>query len=655
MLTDSARIKLLRELLAQRILVIDGAFGTYIQGLNFGPEDFGGPQYEGCNENVVLTRPDAIRKMHQSFLSVGADLIETATFGAIPYVLGRVQSRGPNASNQSARRRDSPALEADAFSTPDKPRFVIGSMGPGTKTISVTGGITFDQVADAYEAQAIGLIEGGVDVLLLETMQDTVNVKAMLTGIERAIKKTGAPVAVSVQGTIETMGTMLAGQDIEAFYVSLAHRDLLWMGLNCATGPDFMTDHLRTLSEICRFDVACVPNAGLPDEEGKYNETPEMFAGKVARFIDNGWVNLVGGCCGTTPEHIKLLADAAAGKKPRVPSTLRRSVVSGIETLVIDNDTRPVIVGERTNVLGSRKFKRLIAQGKFEEASEIGRAQVRKGAHVLDVCLQDPDRNEMADVTTFLDILVKKIKVPLMIDSTDAAVIEESLKRSQGKAIINSINLEDGEERFKKVVPLARRFGAALVVGCIDEDKQQAQAVTRERKLQVAQRSFQLLTEKYGVEPEDIIFDPLVFPVGTGDKNYIGSGVETIEGIRLIKQALPNCKTVLGVSNVSFGLPEAGPRSPQLGDAVSLRAGRARPRDRQLREARALPVDSRRGAQARRGSHLVARRGSDRGVRGALPRAQGQGDRRAAAARCRSMSASRSTFSRAPRTACSRI
>jgi 5-methyltetrahydrofolate--homocysteine methyltransferase len=232
--------------------------------------------------------------------------------------------------------------------------------------------------------------------------------------------------------------------------------------------------------------------------------------------------------------------------------------VSGIETLVIDDSTRPVIVGERTNVLGSRKFKRLIAQGKFEEASEVGRLQVRKGAHVLDVCLQDPDRNEMADVTTFLEILVKKIKVPLMIDSTDAKVIEESLKRSPGKAIINSINLEDGEERFKKVVPLARRFGAALVVGCIDEDKQQAQAVTRDRKLQIAQRSFNLLTEKYGVEPEDIIFDPLVFPVGTGDKNYIGSGVETIEGIRLIKAALPQCKTVLGISNVSFGLPEAG-------------------------------------------------------------------------------------------------
>jgi 5-methyltetrahydrofolate--homocysteine methyltransferase len=559
MLTDSFRIKLLRELMADRILVIDGAFGTYIQGLNFGPEDFGGPQYEGCNENVVLTRPDAIRTMHQSFLEAGADLIETATFGAIPYVLGEYgltdQTRQINRRAAEIARH-----EADAFSTPDKPRFVLGSMGPGTKTISVTGGISFDQVADAYEEQALGLIEGGADVLLVETAQDTVNVKAVLTGIERAIRKTGVPVPVSVQGTVETMGTLLAGQDIEAFYVSLAHRDLLWMGLNCATGPDFMTDHLRTLAEICRFDVSCVPNAGLPDEDGKYNETPEMFAGKVARFIDQGWVNLVGGCCGTTPQHIKLLADAAAGKQPRKPSTLRRSVVSGIETLVIDDSTRPVIVGERTNVLGSRKFKRLIGQGKYEEAAEVGRQQVRRGAHIVDVCLQDPDRNETQDLTALLDHLVKKVKVPLMIDSTDHRVIEEALKRTQGKSIINSINLEDGEdsERLLRVLELTRHFGAALIVGCIDEDKQQAQAVTRERKLQIAQRSHDLLVHQHGIAPEDIFFDALVFPVGTGDRNYIGSGVETIEGIRAIKAALPQCKTILGISNVSFGLPEAG-------------------------------------------------------------------------------------------------
>src|SRR5216683_4471979 len=321
-----------------------------------------------------------------------------------------------------------------------------------------------------------------------------------------------------------------------------------------------MTDHLRTLSEICRFDVACVPNAGLPDEEGRYNESAESLARKLERFVDAGWVNLVGGCCGTTPDHIRMLARMAEGKRPRERSSLLRCVVSGIEALVIDENTRPVIVGERTNVLGSRKFKRLVAGGKLEEAAEVGRLQVRRGAHILDVCLQDPDRNEIADLTGFIELLVKKVKVPLVIDSTDAHALEEALKRTPGKSIINSINLEDGEdsERFQSVIGLARRFGAALVVGCIDEDKQQAQAITRERKLKIAERSAKLLTEKYGIAAEDIIFDPLVFPIGTGDKNYIGSGVETIEGIRLIKAALPFCKTILGVSNVSFGLPEAG-------------------------------------------------------------------------------------------------
>src|ERR1700676_914748 len=553
----SHRIELLRDTLAARIVIIDGAAGTSIQNMHLDAADFGGPQLEGCNESLVRTRPDKIRELHDSFLDAGADIIETNTFGAASVVLAEYGLAG-HAREINRLAGSIARAAADTSSTPKRPRFVAGSMGPTTKAISVTGGITFDQLADAYQEQAEGLIEGGVDLLLLETVQDTLNCKAGLVGIERAIAKAGIEVAVAVSGTIETMGTLLAGQDIGAFYTSLANRGLIWMGLNCATGPDFMTDHLRTLSEICRFDVACVPNAGLPDEEGRYNESAESLARKLERFVDAGWVNLVGGCCGTTPEHIRMLARMTEGKRPRARSSLLRSVVSGIEALVIDENTRPVIVGERTNVLGSRKFKRLVAGGKLEEAAEVGRLQVRRGAHVLDVCLQDPDRNEIADLTGFLEIEVKKVKVPLMIDSTDAAAIEEALKRAPGKSIINSVNLEDGEERFQRVVPLARRYGAALVVGCIDEDKQQAQAVTRERKLQVAQRSFKLLTEKYGVEPEDIIFDPLVFPVGTGDKNYIGSGVETIEGIRLIKEALPNCKTVLGVSNVSFGLPEAG-------------------------------------------------------------------------------------------------
>jgi 5-methyltetrahydrofolate--homocysteine methyltransferase len=559
MRTDANRIKLLKDLLAERILVMDGAFGTFVLGHHLSAADYGGASLEGCNENVVRTRPDLIREMHDGFLEAGADLIETASFGSTRVVLAEY---GLEADALELNRIAAVIAreEADRYSTADKPRFVVGSMGPTTKSISVTGGITFDALAEAYAEEALGLIEGGVDVLLLETVQDTINCKAGLIGIDRAIEKSGIEPAVAVSGTIETMGTLLAGQDIEAFYTSLAHRDLIWMGLNCATGPDFMTDHLRTLAEIARFNVACVPNAGLPDEEGHYNETAEMLAEKVGRFARNGWLNLTGGCCGTTAEHIRLLAQAVAGVKPRKPVTLKRSAVSGIETLLIDEQTRPVIVGERTNVLGSRKFKRLIAEGKFEEASEIGRAQVRRGAHILDICLQDPDRDEMTDVTRFLEIEVKKVKVPLMIDSTDHRVIEEALKRTPGKSIINSINLEDGEEaeRFQAIVRLARRFGASLIAMCIDEDKQQAQAITRERKFAIAQRTYKLLTEKYGIEPEDIIFDPLVFPVGTGDRNYIGAGVETIEGIRLIKQAMPRVKTSLGISNVSFGLPDAG-------------------------------------------------------------------------------------------------
>ena len=556
-MNQTDRTDKLKSLLKQRILVIDGAMGTAIQERDLGPDDFGGPEYEGCNEYLVLTRPDVIGEIHQGYLDAGADIVETDTFGATSIVLSEY-----NLAHEARRINEEGARLArglaDAASTPGKPRFVAGSMGPTTKSISVTGGVTFDDLAAAYQEQALGLVEGGVDVLLLETGQDTLNLKAGIEGIDRALAELELSVPVAVQGTIEAMGTLLAGQDAEALYTSLAHRDLLWMGFNCATGPKFMTDHVRTLASLSRFPVACVPNAGLPDESGKYNETPRMMADTLGRFVESGWLNLVGGCCGTGPEHIRLLDNLVAGKSPRALGRSGATRVSGIEALVIDEDVRPAVVGERTNVLGSRKFRRLISDGSFEEAAEVGRRQVRNGAHLLDVCLQDPDRDELADMRKFLDILTKKTKAPLMIDSTDNNVIEEALKRVQGKSIINSINLEDGEARFEAVVPLARRFGAALVVGCIDEDKAQAQAITRQRKLDIAKRSFQLLTEKYGVPPEDIIFDPLVFPVGTGDRNYIGSGAGTVEGVRLIKEALPNAKTILGISNVSFGLPTAG-------------------------------------------------------------------------------------------------
>ena len=539
------------------MLVIDGAMGTAIQDRDLGPDDFGGLEYEGCNEYLTVTRPDVIEDIHRSYLEVGADIIETNTFGATPVVLAEYglahEARRLNRESAELARR-----VADAASTSDKLRFVAGSMGPTTKTISVTGGITFEELAGDYQIQAAGLIEGGVDLLLLETSQDTLNVKAGLEGIDRAFAELGREVPVAVQGTVEPMGTLLAGQDVEAFYISLAHRDLLWIGLNCATGPTFMTDHVRTLASLSKFPVACVPNAGMPDEDGNYNESPEAMATTVGRFAESGWVNIIGGCCGTVPKHIELLVEMASGKplRPGVESDETR--VSGIESLLVDDDVRPAIVGERTNVLGSRRFRRLIKEGSFEEAAEIGRRQIRNGAHILDICLQDPDRDEASDVARFLDLVTKKVKAPIMIDSTDSEVIELALKRLQGKSIINSINLEDGEERFQSVVPLARRYGAALVVGCIDDDKEQAQAITKERKLEVAIRSAKILTEKYGVPIEDIIFDPLVFPVGTGDQNYIGSGAETIEGVRLIKEALPGAKTVLGISNVSFGLPAEG-------------------------------------------------------------------------------------------------
>ena len=299
---------------------------------------------------------------------------------------------------------------------------------------------------------------------------------------------------------------------------------------------------------------------GLPDEEGKYLETPTSLAAQLEKFVDHGWLNFVGGCCGTTEQHIRAIAQMVQGKKPRVrPGESHRAVYSGIETIEAEDSTRPLLVGERTNVIGSRLFKNLVAEEKWEEASEIARRQVKGGAHIVDVCLQSTERDEKKDIPEFYEKLIRKVKAPVMIDTTDATAIELALTYCQGKAIINSINLEDGEEKFERLVPIAHDFGAAVVVGCIDEDKLQAQAFTRERKLAVAQRSYKLLTEKYGLGPEDIIFDPLVFPCATGDENYIGGAVETVEGIRLIKQSLPDVRTILGISNVSFGLP-AGAR-----------------------------------------------------------------------------------------------
>ncbi|MBE9915743.1 methionine synthase [Paenibacillus donghaensis] len=544
----------LQELMKERILILDGAMGTMIQQVELGPQDFGGEELEGCNEMLVLTRPDVIEGIHEKYLEAGADLIETNTFGATSVVLAEYdipeKAREINLKAAEIARR-----AVDKFSTPDKPRYVIGAMGPTTKTLSVTGGVTFDELVDSYEEQALALIEGGADALLLETSQDTLNVKAGSIGIRQAIDKSGIALPIMISGTIEPMGTTLAGQNIEAFYISLEHLDPISVGLNCATGPEFMRDHIRSLSAMAKAAVSCYPNAGLPDENGNYHESPDSLARKMEDFAQQGWLNIAGGCCGTTPDHIRALAEVMSRYQPRPMAGTHAPSISGIEPVYIEQDNRPYMVGERTNVLGSRKFKRLIVEGKFEEASEIARAQVKNGAHVIDVCVQDPDRDEDVDMQQFLELVVKKVKVPLMIDTTDAEVIDLALKYSQGKAIINSINLEDGEEKFERVTPLIHKYGAAVVVGTIDET---GQAIRREDKLKVAERSYDLLVNKYKLAPEDIIFDTLVFPVGTGDEQYIGSAKETIEGIRLIKGAMPECQTILGISNVSFGLPEAG-------------------------------------------------------------------------------------------------
>jgi 5-methyltetrahydrofolate--homocysteine methyltransferase len=541
----------LARALADRILVLDGAMGTMIQAAGLRAADFGGERYEGCNEHLNLTRPDVIRAIHAAYLDAGADCVSTNTFGCAPYVLGEYGLAERVHDITLAAVRLAREVAGD--------RFVIGALGPSTRSITVTRNVTFDEVLTAYEAQAAALLAGGVDALLLETAQDTLNVKAAALGIRRAQRAAGRlDVPLMVSATIEPMGTMLAGQGVEALYVSLQHLELFSIGLNCATGPEFMTDHLRSLAALATCWTSVYPNAGLPDERGQYGETPQSLAMKLARFVDERWVNFVGGCCGTTPEHIRAIARLVAGRPPRVPAAEEPQAVSGIDVLYPTEDNRPIFVGERTNVIGSRKFKELVVAERFDDAAEVGRAQVRAGAQVLDVCLANPDRDEAADMDRFMRELTRRVKVPLMIDSTDPAVIELALRHSQGKAIVNSINLEDGEERFERVAPLLRQYGAAVVVGCIDEDKQQGMAVTRQRKLAIAERSYDLLTRKYGVPARDLIFDPLVFPVGTGDASYVGSAVETIEGLRAIKARFPECKTILGISNVSFGLPPAG-------------------------------------------------------------------------------------------------
>jgi 5-methyltetrahydrofolate--homocysteine methyltransferase len=548
------RGKELLELFREQILVLDGGMGTMLQAAQLTAADFGGAEFEGCNENLNLTRPDVVQRIHEAYFAAGSDIVETNTFGSMPTVLAdyNLADRSQQISEAAARIARKAAQQFSGT------RFVAGSMGPTTKTITVTGGITFQQLIESYRTQATGLLQGGADALLLETSQDTRNVKAGIIGIHEAFRSTGLRVPLMISATIEPMGTMLAGQTIDAFYASVEHSGMISIGLNCATGPEFMADHLRTLDALARCYISCYPNAGLPDEDGKYGETPQMIASALTRFVEQGWVNLVGGCCGTNPDYIREIAKVARAGKPRLPASYKKTRISGIDYVECEESSRPLIVGERTNEVGSRKFKRLIEQEHFEQAAEVGRAQVRAGAQLLDVNLQNADRDEASDVERFYEKLIRMVKVPIMIDTTNSTAMETTLTYCQGKSIINSINYEDGQEKLDKIVPLAMKYGAAIIFGCIDEDKQQAQAITVERKCEIARRAHRDLTENYGFPEEDIIWDPLVFPCGTGDANYVGSAEQTIRAVAALKALFPYTRTVLGISNVSFGLPDAG-------------------------------------------------------------------------------------------------
>ena len=548
------RLQTLTAALEDRILVLDGAMGTMIHQVPLSIEaDYLGR--ENCPEILNVTRPDVINGIHRAYLEAGADIVETNSFGGTSIALAdnKLEDRAYELNLAAAKIA---RQAADNFSTTAKPRFVAGSMGPTNKDLNITATVTFPKLHDAYYEQAKGLVEGGSDFLLIETCFDTGSLKAALLAVQKLRRDLGLPIPVIASVTIERNGTMLGGQPIDALYASIANNDLLAVGMNCATGPDLMTDHIRSLHEMSRFRVSCYPNAGLPNADGKFGETPDSLAAQLEKFIDHGWLNLVGGCCGTTPAHIQAIAQMASGKRPRaIHAPSHRAYYSNKELVEAEDSNRPLIVGERTNVIGSRLFKNMIAEEKWEEATEIARWQIKNGAHIVDVCLQSSDRDEMKDIRPFYEKLIRKIKAPIMIDTTDPKGIELALTYCQGKSIINSINLEDGEEKFELICPLAKAYGASVICGTIDEDKLQAQAFTRERKLAVAERSVKLLSEKYGIPPEDIIIDPLVFPCATGDENYIGGAVETIEAIRLIKEKIPFVKTILGVSNISFGLP----------------------------------------------------------------------------------------------------
>jgi 5-methyltetrahydrofolate--homocysteine methyltransferase len=535
-----------------RVVIYDGAMGTNVQLRNPSVDDFW--DKEGCNEILVLSRPDIIRDIHASFFSVGCDVVETDTFGATRVVLAEyeLEDRVLEINRAAAKLAREVAQQ---FSTQHRPRFVAGSIGPTTKLPSL-GHIKFDDLAGGYEEQALGLIEGGVDVLLIETCQDLLQAKAALAGVFDAMRRAGKRLPVTVQVTLEASGTMLLGTEIGAALTALQPYDLEILGLNCATGPAEMNDAVRYLSVNSTKHISVLPNAGLPHNEGGravYRLTPETLADYHRHFILDYGVRVVGGCCGTTPEHLKAVVEACGGLEPAQREVKPVAAASSAYASVpLDLEPKPLIVAEELNTTTRvEHFRNLVQGGKYDDILALAKKLANEGSHMLDLCCAIVGADEKGYITAILEKIATRVPAPILVDSTEADVVEEALKRIPGKAIINSINLEDGEKRTSKVLPMAKRYGAAVIALTIDEE---GMALTAERKVAIARRIFDLATQKYGIRPVDLIFDALTLPISTGQEEYRSAGIETLEAVRRIKQELPEVKTILGVSNISFGL-----------------------------------------------------------------------------------------------------
>ena len=560
----------LRGLLEQRILIIDGAMGTMIQALGCSEEDFRGEQFlhhgrplKGCNDLLVLTQPEAIEKIHNAYLEAGADIIETNTFNsnAISLADYALEARAYeiNLAGAKVARR---AANHCARKTPDRPRFVAGAIGPTNRTASLSPdvnnpgyrAVTFDQLVAAYYDQARGMLDGGVDLFLAETTFDTLNLKACLFAIAKLFDERGVSVPILASVTItDRSGRTLSGQTLEAFLTSISHADLAAIGMNCALGPKEMVPHVEELSRLVSLPVFAYPNAGLPNEFGGYDMGPEEFARFVGEWAKEGWLNLVGGCCGTTPQHIATVADVVRAASPRVPPPADGFTrLSGLERLTIRPDSNFIMIGERTNVAGSRRFARLIREEKYEEALAIAREQVEGGANIIDVNMDEGMLDSARAMTAFLNYVAAEpdiVRVPIMVDSSNFDVIEAGLKCIQGKGVVNSLSLKEGEEEFKRRARLVKRYGAAVVIMAFDEE---GQATSVEHRLQICKRAHGILTEEIGFDESDIIFDTNILVVGTGIEEHNEYAVNFIEAARQLRELFPRCHISGGVSNISF-------------------------------------------------------------------------------------------------------